>query len=495
MEKTITVRLALILLLNVAAAHGAEPANPLRVGDGKVVFDLEERARVEVRNNNFDFNNKDNPLGDVTDDTFLLQRFRVGATLKPTAWLGGYVQGQDTRQIGATRPGVPYAFASEGDDPFDLRQAYLDLGSPELCPIAVRLGRQELSYGDERLVGPAGWNNFSRTFDAVKLRYSDPGRRLTVDAFGAHVVNITSFGPQENDDLRFNKADWDDTFAGLYLSSKALDFQATEFYVFYRNKEDSDPVYTAVSGTLTNKAMPYDIAQEVWTPGLRIKSVPGQLGGWDYDGEAAYQFGRSAGQQGAALPGPTMIDHQAFAAHAGAGYTWTKATWSPRFGGEYNVASGDKNPDDNKDESFLNLYPSNHLPYGRMDLFSWKNIHDLACGLKVTPFQDAQRPSHKLVVGLDGHAFWLYSNEDAWYRANGVARVRTLTTAARNADRFVGTELDLTVSYNTPWKWLKVDAGYSHFFAGGYLNDTANAATGAGGDDADFWYAQTTITF
>lgn len=486
---------AAISLLLAAAANGADPANPLSFGDGKVVFDVEERARLETRQNNFDFNDAKNSLGDVTDDTFLLQRFRIGVTVRPSESIGGYLQGQDTRQIWATRPGVPYTFGSEGDDPFDLRQAYIDLGNLAACPFTMRLGRQELSYGDERLVGSAGWNNFSRTFDALKLRYSDPNRLLTLDAFGAHVVNIAGFGPDANDGMIFNTADWDDTLVGLYLSTKALEFQTTDLYVLFRDKGDSDPVYTAMSGTLTNRATPYDIAQRIWTLGFRIQSTPGKTGNWDYDAEVAYQTGRSAGQQGAAVPGPEMIDHEAFAIHAGAGYSWAKIAWSPRLGVEYNVASGDKNPDDNNDQSFLNLFPSNHKPYGRMDLFSWKNIHDLACGLRLTPYQDAQQPSHKLVLDVDGHAFWLYSNQDAWCRANGVARVRPLNAAALSANRFVGSELDVTISYNTPWKWLRVDTGYSHFFAGGYVSDTANAVTGAGGDDADFGYVQTTMTF
>jgi hypothetical protein len=59
----------------------------------------------------------------------------------------------------------------------------------------------------------------------------------------------------------------------------------------------------------------------------------------------------------------------------------------------------------------------------------------------------------------------------------------------------VGTELDLTVNYNTPWKWMKWQAGYSHFFAGDYVQDTTNPATGAGGGDADFAYVQTAVTF
>ena len=120
-----------------------------------------------------------------------------------------------------------------------------------------------------------------------------------------------------------------------------------------------------------------------------------------------------------------------------------------------------------------------------MDFFAWKNIHNPSVSLKM-------QPDPKVTVQLDGHAFWLFSNEDAWYRANGVTQVRPVNAAARDADPFVGTEVDLTVGY-VPVKWLKLQVGYSHFFAGQYLTDTA--AGPAGNDDADFGYLQAIIAF
>ena len=66
--------------------------------------------------------------------------------------------------------------------------------------------------------------------------------------------------------------------------------------------------------------------------------------------------------------------------------------------------------------------------------------------------------------------------------------VRPLTPAARSADNYAGSELDLIVSYAAT-KWLTVEGGYSHFFSGPYLADT-----GPDGD-ADFGYVQATITF
>ena len=35
------------------------------------------------------------------------------------------------------------------------------------------MGRQELIYGEERLIGAFGWNNIGRAFDAAKLRWQN----------------------------------------------------------------------------------------------------------------------------------------------------------------------------------------------------------------------------------------------------------------------------------------------------------------------------------
>lgn len=455
--------------------------NPLSFYGGKLVLDVQERLRLEVRDNNFDFNDANNVS---TDDTFLLQRLRLGAMYKPSPWLKAYVQGQDTREIDSRRRNVPFVLGAEGDDPFDLRQGYFEIGNAVEFPLVAKIGRQEFIYGDERLIGAFDWNNFSRTFDAVKLRYQDDPGKFWVDGFVAHVVTIEGYGPAENGYWRFNESKWDDTFAGIYGSTTLIPKQTTDIYFLYRNKADSDPLYVDQLGFA---ARPYDIKQEIYTFGVRVKSLPGTLHGFDYEAEGAYQFGRDTGRIGAAYPNATGIslEHEAFAFEGRVGYTFEELGWKPRLGLEYSVGSGDSDPEDDKDESFLNLFPTNHKFYGYMDMFAWKNIHNPSVSLRFTPHQ-------KAFVQIDGHGFWLYTNEDSWYRANAVATVRPLDAAARNADTFVGTEVDLTVGYN-PWKWLRILAGYSHFFSGDYLTDTQTAT--AGNDDADFGYVQASLIF
>ena len=47
-------------------------------------------------------------------------------------------------------------------------------------------GRQVLSFGDERVIGPADWLNTGRTFDAVRMDLRHAGS--TVSLFASSVV-------------------------------------------------------------------------------------------------------------------------------------------------------------------------------------------------------------------------------------------------------------------------------------------------------------------
>ena len=92
---------------------------------------------------------------------YLLQRMRLGVELRPTPWLTGFAQAQDARVSFADR--VPPAPPLQ--DSLDLRQAYVQFGG-ESHPLNLRVGRQDLAFGEERLVGASNWGNIARSFDA-----------------------------------------------------------------------------------------------------------------------------------------------------------------------------------------------------------------------------------------------------------------------------------------------------------------------------------------
>ena len=437
------MKTALLLALAAARAGTTPPAapappevpqNPLSFWEGKLVLSLENQTRFEYRDNNFDFNDATDAL---TDDGWLLNRARIGLAWKPLHGLTFFVQGQDSREWNSDRPNVPGALGAEGDDPFDLHQAYIEYSDPKTSPWGIKAGRQKLSYGDQRLIGPLEWSNPTRCFDAVKLTYH-LGDGSWVDAFAASPVIV------DRDDV--NEADFDNMLYGIYghIAAERLDWEP---YVLYRDDNDLD--------------------QEFVTVGMHLKSKAGANGPWDYEGECAYQNGDIGAR-----------DLSAFAGFVRGGYTWTEAAWKPRAGLEYSYASGDDDATDGDVATFQNLYPTNHPNYGWMDAWSWQNLHNIRLSLSAKPMK-------KLTATADLHFFWLADTADAWRRANASTMVRPISPGA---DSYAGSEFDLLLNYTISPN-ASVLLGYSHFFAGSYLNDTG------AGDDADFFYAITQFKF
>lgn len=435
-----TAFLSSLTLVLPALAHAGDKAvvAPKPPAEDALSFSLEAQVRGEWRDNNFDF---DSSKSSLTDDTWLVSRLRLGVDWKATPWLRLHVQGQDSREFFADRPNVPGQLGAEGDDAFDLQQGFVELGNPKR--VSLTIGRQELDYGDGRLISLTPWKNVSQTFDAVKFHYA--ADNWWIDAFTSSVVR-----PRRGE---FNQSDWLDDgahrnefFSGLYFSTTALDVQVTDFYALELHEEDRG-------------------GSDFVTLGTRMKAAPMKLAGWDYETEMAVQVGERFGQ-----------DLSAFAGHWGGGYNWLDSSWKPHLGIEYNYATGDSNAADGRIGTFQNLFPTNHPFYGYMDTFSWQNMHNPAVKFSVTP-------SSKVKLSLDYHLFWLANTNDGWYRANQTTLVRPISPGA---DSFAGSELDFTIN----WKALKqmdVLAGYSHFFAGKYLKDTGAA------DDADFAYVMVTL--
>lgn len=452
--------LPLLALPALAIAAPATPPPPH--------VDVQLRLRWEDRANNLTF---DRSLPSTSNDNWLLTRLRVGFAQPLTESLSAYTQLQDAREFGSDRPSVPYVAASEGDDPADLRQLYVDWKTPTAT---LRLGRQVLSFGDERLVGPVDWNNLARSFDAARLTFPKVGGGL--DVFVASVVQIQ---PTSTTGWHSNHSSTDDLFAGVYSRVTLAPTLKAEPYLLYRNKR-SDTVYS-VAGVGT--ARPYDIPQDTATLGLRwlgTPAGPAAKEGFDYDGEFALQLGRVRGRQLAgattAFPGHAWLDHTAWALHTGIGYTTSTLGAPLRFAAEYNYATGDRDPTDRDDQSFLNLFPTNHKFYGALDAFAWKNLSEFA-------FSAAATLLSKTKLRFEHHVFALANTNDTWFRANAVTTVRPLTPAARAASRSAGQETDLILTHPLN-PHLTLELGGAYFFAGRYLEQTGGAS------DARFFYLQ-----
>lgn len=405
---------------------------------------------------------------------------RVGYTDK---WWSAYVEGRSSETWKDSRsntgagavPGPGGRGGPEQDGIVDLHQAYVTVGNHKEFPVSVKVGRQELSYGDERLVGAFAWNNIGRVFDAAKVRWQHEW--FAAEAFGSKLVL-----PNDN-----NPNVWNDyaSFCGLHLTTKKLPKNTTELYFFARNEDIGTA--TADTGAVLPFQLAAPAARDIYTVGGRLKSNPGDFGAFDYTVEGAYQFGNWRQAAG----GPEL-SHSAYAFMANLGYTFGDSAMTPRLALEYCYGSGDDDPTDGTHGTFDNLFPTNHKFYGYMDFFSWQNIHDVRLAYTM-------KPHPRLSVAIEAHSFWVADTGDNLYNAGGVARGGAVATPGNGYginsgyDSHVGYELDVVAGY-TLTKFASLEGGYGHFFTGDYVDQTWSAA-GFGSTDADWFYLQTVIRF
>ncbi len=439
-----------------------------------VEFGGQYRLRAEQKSNtDFADDNAHASSADKDQQGFWGQRIRLWGVAKPTDDVTIKVTIQDTREWGEFQhsAGGP-ALTEQGqkDYELDIHEGWLQIDNIFGSPLAVRVGRQELVYGDQRLVGSFGWSNNGRSFDAAKAMYRSDV--LDVD-FWTSKINENNATSAKDDNDR--------DFYGAYATVKTIPNNALDLYLLLLRDGGSTQLLTNNTGAIAG----IDEPQKLWTYGARLK---GKAGIVDYTVEYAKQTGEINTTT-------TDYDIDAFAYAIRAGAAIPGAPMAIRIGGEYTVASGDNNSSDNDIETFSNLFPTNHGHYGYADQQGWRNVKawNINASAKVTP---------KTLVKLDYWDFTLDEEMDAWYGAgnwmNAPSGLRgagcTTTTGATCSDE-VGSEIDLTVKYKYN-SAVTFQAGVSRFFAGKRMEDywEKNGAAGTASDTEDLDYAYFMIT-
>ena len=391
----------------------------------------EYRARVEgFTGGGFKTNN---------EDTYLLSRLRLNMFLRAESWLKFGFQAQDARAFWKKNPAAP-----PYQDTFDLRRGYIEIGDTEKGTFGVRAGRQELAFGDERLIGNSNYTNSARSFDA--LRGTLRSGRYHVDLFASRVV--------KQQDGEFDWSTPGNNFYGAYGGIEKLVPNSTvEPYFLWRRQSALKTEQGAV-GTMN-----------FGTVGVRwVGKLPSS---WDYGLEMA----RQSGSLGTDTIG-------AWAGHWVLGKTLPTKHLRPRIALEYNYASGDDNPKDGHRGTFDQLYATGHDKYGMDDQVGWKNIRNARLTVET-------KPAKKWSAVAKYDAWWLADPHDGLYNAASTLIVRV---ANGGAGRFVGQELDGAVAYNFS-RQFQFGGGFGHIFPGTFLNHATQ------GQSYNYPYASTTFVF
>ncbi|MEW6433056.1 MAG: alginate export family protein [Myxococcota bacterium] len=367
------------------------PPGPFRLGGDSwsLGFGAQYFARGELRDNrDFDGAVGDHELG-------VDQRARVTVRGSAFGRVGVYVELQDVRVWGS-EPNTVTTTPNTG-----LHQGFVDWKATDW--LDVRVGRQELSYGEDRLIGNLDWAQSARAFDGVFVRFA-PSATTTVDAFAMMLRPPAWVTPTAGQRLH-NSGQFFYGAYGRLRPSKALGVDA-----YALGLHNDAGTASSGPGPDTNLA----------TLGARVAWSPGALA---LVGEGVFQ----SGQQGSAL-----ILAGAFAARG----TYTFAAPGKWYvGGEVLGASGDGDATDATQRTFNQLFPTGHVHLGFMDYVGWQNVVGFKGTVGVRPLG-----AH---VWLDVHHFRFWDPRGASYTAAG-AQFVAANPLRTNGN--LGTELDLSAT-------------------------------------------------
>lgn len=363
-----------------------------------------------------------------TENTFLLSRLRLYGDWKASENFRVFVEGIVADETGNTGYNPRPIDLNYGD----LLNAFVDVRMTD--ELSVRVGRQELLFGNQRLVSPLDWANTRRTFEGIRGLYRSGD--WTVDAF------YTNFVPVVPD--QFDEADYDPSFYGIYSTYAGRENATFDFYYLgYDNETVGQPFFTDFS---------------LHTFGARVNGKA--RGDWLYEVEGAYQGGRQSGLQ---------QDQDAGFVTGGLGRKLTGMSWDPTLWFYIDYASGNTGGGDFN--RFNHLFPLAHKYLGFIDAVARENV--------ISP---------NVLLTMKPHQKW---NLLLWYYYFGAAEeddiipgVAVPSAQLLGEDDF-GQELDFIARYAiTPRSSILF--GWSHLWAGDKIIGT---------DDANFFYTEWTLDF
>lgn len=279
---------------------------------------------------------------------------------------------------------------------------------------SFRAGRQKVTLGSGSLVGSNEWGEHGRSWNGV---------RIVDDAW----------------DLFVGRLDFDD---GMGIGEHYLGFAGYDWgyggqtnLIYHWSHWGNPSIYTL------NHTYHKD------------------YGNFKLGVEGAWQWGREGGND----------------LEAWAGAINGKFSVSDRmsiFGG-YNTASGGTDTD-GTNNTFNDLFPSDHRRNGIMDIVGWRNVNAIHVGVG---FQ----VSEGMRLSATYHDFTLNDSSDGWYAPINGMNVYGSGDGAEGVDD-LGSEIDI----NLMWKLrdnMKLSAGFAVFDPGTYFE-----SAGYGTDNATWFY-------
>ena len=449
-------------------------------------------------NSRYDWDDRDNNLD------FVEQRTRLNVSADFTNEVKAFIElesfdiwGEDFRSNYIT--GADSRAVNTND--VEVYQSYIETDETFGLPLRLRIGRQEMKMGKGWLVDDITTALSGRSFDGVRATYSTD--TLDVDAWFSKLAET---GAAEEDG--------DTDFYGIYATCKAVEWlNASVYWMYVRDGRSLND---------TNFVAPIEWLEDVFslddydptnmhTVGLRLF---GNASGFDYDLEAAYQFGdaESVGfgfKPNGFLYGDDDAEFDGWAGDLEVGYTVDMA-WNPRVyvGGAY------FDGEDNRELSFIDwvnpFYRAessvsfNRLFPGKPYSFIMEIGQDMSNFWQVRTGATVH-PTEAVTVGLQVAYYSVVEPFDSpWTVTVGQFKIPVapaLSFLTEESSEDIGTSAHLFVNYQySPDLYFKV--GWEHLFTGDGLEDGnfihrygLEFSGGTDNDDADYLYFDTGLKF
>lgn len=385
----------------------------------------------EVRYQYFHFTNQGWGTAPEDKDGFVLTRYLGHVDFHAGKHFRTFVQLQSSLADGEAETPSPV-----DQNPLDLHQAFIDLTNNNLT---FRLGRQELSYGSQRLVAVREAPNNRQSFDAAKLMYGN--KNIKLDLFYSYYVPAK---PNIFDD-GFNNGT---QFWGAYGAFTKIPV-VQNFDLYYLGIHKKSAVFDDGKGI----EIRHSIGTRLWETTTA----------WQYDVEGVYQFGDLAGN--------TI---SAWTMSANVSYTFYQTKLKPQIGLKTEAISGDKNHGDGRLNTFNPLFPKGAY-FGLAALIGPYNLFDAHPYIQLSL-------TKRLVFTEDYDMFWRMNQNDGLYAVNGKILYSSKAGESKKIGGQLGSALEYTVN-----KYLYFRQELTWFSAGDFLKEA--------GPGKDILMLGSTITF
>ena len=439
------------------------------------------------------------------NDSFVQQFVRLGFGYDLSPDLGFYLELQDSRTWGGNgangtgllqdntrnQNGCSTNNGGGNCSTLGVRAGYMLVRNfSGLQGLSLKAGRQYVVFGNQSLFGAFDWSNTGFSHDGVMLQYSTKvwdtywGWFRNSESDLGQAVPAGSLGPNIGPTpLNNGSANTDsDTFIFYNQIKSVPGFIIEPYYFLYSNRYNSADNRGQGLGTAKHSN------QTRHNVGGRIEM---RKGNFDAINETLYQFGQmgdTGGPNGAGYGNQKYLHISAWATRTWIGYTHYESAWKPRLAFNLDYASGDGranctiggNTDCKTANTFENMYPTNHIHMGYMDVQAWKNMMALSVNLQFRPTKDDH-------VEIWATRLNLANTKDNWYRATQGVYVFSKTN---NTQRHIGDEVDIAWTHLFMDGKLSFQAVYGHMFSGGYIAE--NLGTSA---DQNWAYLQLWMNF